>query len=228
MRYHGMVNFVAGRTKMPNHARNRVGHAMGEMHSGIAEAHSSIGGRQEHFRTSLIVERVLDCPNQILRHPPECLESPNVADGIGTLVSGAQNGALRAGTLIEGDSGVGFQRMAEYIQSCRGGDLRGLAAGILRINYTERRFESPMSNTGLGMHSCQVKDSHSCGLTSSPGRSWDCDQWFECSGHWQAFSNGRVHVIQEVGRVGRIEVCSLGSVHGGTAANSDKAFEFSG
>ena len=84
-----------------------------------------------------------------------------------------------------------------------------------------------MGNTGFGVHSGEVADGHTRGFTSGPGRRGNCDQWFEVSRHRQALANGWVHVIQEIGRVSRIQVGCLGGVHGGTASNRDKAIEFS-
>src|SRR5439155_21524449 len=126
-----------------------------------------------------------------------------------SLVGRTQYRTIGVRTLMERNGSIRFQSMAEYIQSCRGSDRRRLAAGILRINDAQGRFQSPMGNTGFGVHSGEVADGHTRGFTSGPGRRGNCDQWFEVSRHRQALANGWVHVIQEIGRVSRIQVAAL-------------------
>ena len=113
--------------------------------------------------------------------------------------------------------------MAEHVEPGRGGHLRRQAAGVLRVEQPERRLQAPAGDARLGVHADQIEDRDSRGFTARAGSGGNGDQGLQRAGHRQPFADGRVHVIQKVGRrTGGVEVHGLGRVDGRAAADGDK------
>src|SRR5262245_33556044 len=82
-----------------------------------------------------------------------------------------------------------------------------------------------MSNPGLGAHLHKVKNSNSCGLTSSPGGGWDCDEGSKRARHRLPLANGRIDVFQKICWITGVERRGFGRVHGRTPTHCDEAFK---
>src|SRR5437764_13617103 len=75
------------------------------------------------------------------------------------------------------------------------------------------------------MHLDQVEDGHAGGLAARAGGRWYGDQRLESAGDRLTAADRRVHVGEEVGRIGGVQVGGLGRVHARAAAHGDIAVE---
>lgn len=86
---------------------------MTQVHTSVAKANSSKRGGQQHAALSLHIVWVLDSPREVFNAVFESLEGEDVADWVGTLVSGSQDGIgwARASFVVR-NSGPAFKRVA--------------------------------------------------------------------------------------------------------------------
>ena len=100
MRHERMVARVARGAEILHVAGNRVGHAVRQMHTGIAEADAGIRRRQNHLLARLVVGRIFDGANKVLGDHAQRLQRPDIADRIRALVGRTQRRARRPRTRL--------------------------------------------------------------------------------------------------------------------------------
>ena len=114
--------------------------------------------------------------------------------------------------------------MREHVQACRSGDRRRKRAGVVRVQQAQRRLEPAVGDAGLGMHLDEVEDRDSGGLAARAGRRRDRDQGLQRPGDGHALSDGRIHVVEKIRRVGRVQIGCLGRVDRRSPAHCDERF----
>lgn len=127
----GVVDDVARVRVAAVLAGDGVAHAVAEVDAGVAEADAGEGGGQQHLALGLGVGGVSHRARQVLHRAAQGLQGEDVGDGVGALVGGAVDrvgGARRA--RVVGDSGPGFERVAEDVEAGGGVDLRGHRARV--------------------------------------------------------------------------------------------------
>jgi hypothetical protein len=101
----------------------------------------------------------------------------------------------------------------------------GQISGVVRIYNAESGTDVPMSYTCLGLHFFIIKNHDAGRLASRSCSRRNADQRFDRAWYRFALADRRVHIFQEIGRKGGVEVCRLGSVHAGTASHTYKSIE---
>ena len=82
-----------------------------------------------------------------------------------------------------------------------------------------------MGDAGLGLALHEIEDRDAGRFAAGAGRGRNGDQRLERSGHRLAAADRRVDVVEEVGRIGRVEVGGLGRVDRAAAADGDERVE---
>ena len=67
-------------------AGNGIGHGVGQMHTGVAEADAGVRGGEQHAAAGLVIRRILVRARQALGNDAQRFERPYIADGIRPLV----------------------------------------------------------------------------------------------------------------------------------------------
>jgi hypothetical protein len=117
---------------------------------------------------------------------------------------------------------IGFDRVAQDVESRRCRNGRRKRSGVLRVDDTERRLEPPMGNPGLGAERLVIEDRNAGGFASGPGRGWNRDQGLDWAGNGLTFADRRIHVVQKVGRPATVEVGGFGCIDRGAAPHGDE------
>ena len=167
---------VPRRDKVPDHPRDRVRHAVGQVHARVAESDAGEGRRQEHRSACLVIRRVSRRPDQIARDHLDRPPGPDVADRVGPLVRRPLGGTVRGGPLAKRQGGQRFDGMAQNVQSRARGDLRRHASGIVRINHSQHRPQCAVRDARLGVQRGVIEDRHAGRLASRPRRGRHRDQ----------------------------------------------------
>ena len=129
-----VVDGVSRRDEVAHHAGHRVGHAVRQVHAGVAEADAGEGRRQQHLAARLVVVGSSTARTQVPARPcPIACIGPDVADRVGALVGGPQRRTLRARRVGERQRGVRLDRVAQHVEPGRCGDLRRHVARVVGI-----------------------------------------------------------------------------------------------
>ena len=208
----GVIGGVAGRTEVPDHAGDGIGHAVREVDAGVAEADAGHRGGEEHLAAGFVVAGVFDGPRKELGDHFQGPHGPDVADRVRALIGGAQDRPLGAGPFVEGNGGVGFEGVTEHVEAGGSGDGGRQSAGVVGIDDAERRPEVAVGDAGFGLALDEVKDGDAGGFAAGAGGGGNGDQRLERAGDRLAVADRGVDVVEEVSRIGGIEVGGLGRV----------------
>src|SRR5262245_22902689 len=86
-----VVHIVAGGPKVADHACNRIRHAVGQVHAGIAEANACKRRSQQHLATRFVVRWILYGSCQEVSDFSHRLQSPYITDRIRALIGWTQD-----------------------------------------------------------------------------------------------------------------------------------------
>ena len=148
------------------------------MNPAVAEANAGIGCGQQYLSAGFIVGRILNHPNQMPGDHLNGLRGPDVGDGVGSLIGRAHLGMLGCRSLVIGQSGHGFQRMGELVQSGAGGNHLGKRSGIIGVYEAFYRPQRAVRNTGFGLHFQKIKNGHAGRFAARAGSCRNRHQWF--------------------------------------------------
>ena len=196
---------------------------MRQVHAGVSKADAGIRCRQQHLAARLPIVRVLNCAHDVGGHHLNRLAAPNVTDGIGSLIGRPQLWCSRCGALVIRQRCQGFQGMRQHIQPGTGSHQLGQCARVIRIQNSKIGAQRAVGNSGLGVHLGEVKDGDACGLTAGASCGGHSNQRLQRAGHRLAPANGRVHVCQQISRIGCVQVGRLGRVNHRPAAHRQVA-----
>ncbi|MDF3041980.1 MAG: hypothetical protein K0Q71_4686 [Thermomicrobiales bacterium] len=202
-----------------------VAHAVRQVDPGVAKPDAGVGRGQEHVAARLVIAGVGDGAGDSAGHHLHGFRGPDVRDGIGALVSGAQTGVLGSGAIVVGQRGEGLHRVGEDIQSGTGRHHRRHGAGVVRVDDAQRRAQGAVGDPGLGVQCLVVEDRHPGRLRAGAGRGRDGDQRPQRPGDGGAFADRLVDVGQQRRGVRGIEIGRLGGVHDAAAADGHVAIE---
>ena len=175
------------------------------------------------LRARLVVGRIVDRADEELRHHPQRLQRPDVADRIRSLIRRPQRRPLRQRPLGERHRGERLDRVAQDVEAGRRRHLRRHRARVVRIEIAERRLQPAVGDAGLRVQPLSVEDADAGRLAAGAGRRRNRDQRLQRTRHRQALADRRVHVVEEIGgRIGRVEVDRLGGVDRRAAADGDE------
>jgi len=118
----------------------RVGHAMGQGDSGVAETDAGKCRCQCHHAAGFFIFRLFDCNRKIFGHDLHGLDGPHIADRVGSLIGGSVDRALRPGPAGVFDCSVGLHRMGENVERRRGSDHRRHGDSVERVDDAKGRF----------------------------------------------------------------------------------------
>ena len=198
---------------------------MGQVAAGVAEADAGHRGGEQHLAAGVVVVRVVDGADDVLRHHLDGPGGPDVADRVRALVSGSQSGVGRGLPAAEGHGGVGLEAVAEDVEAGAGDDHAGERRRVVGVDDAHVRPEGAVGDAGLGLHVEQVEDGDAGGLAAGAGRGRDGDEWLERAGYGLSPADGGVDVVEEVGGVRGVEVGGLCGVDAGAASDGDVAVE---
>ena len=176
----------------------------------------------------LDVIRVFHRPDHVLRADLGGLGRPDAADGVGSLVGGPGAGTFRSFPLLERKRRERLDGVREDVERRAGDGHPGKGPGVVGVDDAQAGTQRPVRDPGLGVHLGEVEDGHGRRLAAGAGRRRDGDQRLERPWHGRRPADGRVHVFEEVGRVGGVEVRHLRRVDGGASADGDVAVELAG
>ena len=202
-----------------DHAGYRVGHAVRQVHAGVAKAVTREGGGQQHGGARRAVARVAHRPHQVLRHQLDGALGPQIADRIGALVGGPQRRLRRRLARRVGQRGERLDGVAEYVQPGAGRHRRRQGPGVVRVDDAQHRPQRAMGDPGLGAHRQVVEYRHAGGFAAGAGGSGHRHQRLERSRHRLAAANRLIDVGQQLRRVGGVEIGGLRGVDAGTASH---------
>lgn len=211
-------------------ARDGVRHAVAEVDAGVAEPDAREGRGEEHLALGLVVLGVPDGAREVLDRGAQGVEGEDVADGVGALVRGPQDGVggpRRPG--VEGDGGPGLERVAEHVETGRGLHGGGHGARVEWVADAQRRLEVAVGDARLGPLGHQVKDGGARRLGPRAGCGRDGDQGLELPLNGQAAAQRRVDKVEKVGlRVGGVQVHQLGRVNDGATTDAEECVRLVG
>lgn len=205
--------------------RDGVRTGVAEVDTCVSESDTGSGRGEEHLGASLLVTvGVTEDTGEVL---DSLLKSPlgeDVRDGVGTLVSGTLDRVVGAGsTSPVWDGSVGLERVEEHIETSSDSDLTGAGGGVESVYNTESGLEGTRSDTSLEALGGDVKDGSSGSLGTSSSSGGDSNDGLELLVDGCALADGSVDkVVHVVVGVAREQVGGLGSVHGGTATDSEE------
>lgn len=102
-------------------------------------------------------------------------------------------------------------------------DGGGHGACVERVADSQRGLEGAVGDTGFGARGGQVEDGGAGGFGAGAGGGGDGDEGLEGLVDGEAFAEGGVDEVEEVGvGVGRVEVHELGGVDDGAAADGEE------
>ena len=220
-----MVRGESFRTEVAHHSGDRIGHPVRKMHARVAESDACVRGGELHLLARFLVVGILDGPHEVLRDPTQRLERPDVADRIRSLVGGAQDGTLGSRTLMERQSRVRLDGVAEHVEAARRGDLRRHAARIVGIEDAQRRLQAAVRDSRLRMQRRVIEDRHAGRLASGARRGRHRDERLERPRGWLPLADRRIDVIEKVRRIRRIQVCGLRRVDRRPSSNGHERVE---
>lgn len=201
-------------------ARDRVAHAVAEMDTRVAEPDTGQCRGQKHLRLGFKVIGIFNCAGQVFDRAPEGLQGEDIRDGVRALVGGAVDRVRRTGdTLVEGDGGPRFKRMAEHIQTRSGMDGGGHGACVDGITDTQGGLEGAVCDASFSSLGDEIEDCGTGGLRASTGRGRYRDEGLQWLGDGEALAERGVDEVEEVG-VGEdgVKVHELGGVDDGATA----------
>ena len=124
--------------------------------------------------------------------------------------------------------GERFDGMAQDIEAGCGGYGRGQRTRVFRIHDTERGFEAAMCDACFCVERFVIEDGDARGFAAGARCGGYRNERLERARHRLAFADGRVDVIEKVGRPAGIEIRRLRGVYGGAAAYRDDGIVRSG
>ena len=115
--------------------------------------------------------------------------------------------------------------MAEHVEAGGGGDGGRQCAGVIGIDDAERGPQIAVGDAGFCFALDKIKNGHAGGFAAGAGGGGNGDQRLERPWNRLAATDGSVDVVEEISRVGRIEIGGLGGVDGAAAADGDERIE---
>ena len=204
--------------------RDRIAHAMAEMHAGIAESDTCQRRRQQHLRPGLGIVRITDGSGKILDAATKCLKRKNVRDRVSALIGRPQN-RIRWSRhpFVIGNGRPGLQRVAEDIEAGRGLNGGGHGPGVERVTDAQGRLQRPMGDPGLASLLDQVEDGRSRRLRTRPRGGRHRDERLERLADGQATTQRGIHKVKEV-RIGKggVQIDELGRVDDAAATDGQQ------
>ncbi len=218
-----MIRNITRRAITLDVPRHRIRHAVRQMHSGVSKPDSRIRRRQQHIGARFVVRWILHRSNNILRHHPQRLQRPDIADGIRSLIRRANQGPIRIRPAGVRHRCIRLDGVAQNIQAARRCHLRRHAASIIGVQQSQGRFQAAARDAGLGVHANQVENADARRLAAGARSGWNRKQRLQRAGDGQPLADGRIHVIQKIGRrISNVQVDGLRGVDGGSAAHRHK------
>ena len=165
---------------------------MWQMNPRVAKSNPRHRGRQQHLAARFVVGCVGDSAGQKLVHDFEGTQRPDIADRVRPLVSRPIDGTGRHRALDRTGSAVNDSKsVAEDVEAGRGGDCRGLCAGIFEIDQSQRRFEVAVGDSRLHLAIDHIEDRHPGRFTPRSGGRGNGNERLERSGDWLSPADGR-------------------------------------
>ena len=113
----GMVCDHAFGFEVSHHTRDGIRHAVAEVNARIAKADAGERCGEDHLRAGFVVIGVANRAGQVLRGHFYGFECPHVGNGVGALIGGAFDWAIGSGAFGIGDSGEGFEGVAQDVET---------------------------------------------------------------------------------------------------------------
>lgn len=187
---------------------------MAQMHARVPEANTGQRGSQQHLALGLHVVGVPDGAGQVLDAVVQGLEREDVADGVGALVGGPQDGVLRAGrALVVGDGGPALERVAQDVEPRARLDGGGHGARVEGVADAQGGLEVAVGDARLGAPGHEVEDGRPRRLGPRARRRRHRHERLQRLVDRPAVAERRVDEVEEVGvRVACVQVHQLGCV----------------
>jgi len=148
--------------------------------------------------------------------------------GIGPLVCGTRSRAFSGEPARVRQRCETFQRRAQDVQSHTDGDHARHGPGVVGVDDAQTRSERPVTDGRLHLHAGDPEDGHPRDFAAGTRSRGHGDHRPERTGNGQALPDGRVHVVEEVGRIGRVQVGGLRGIYRRPAPDGEIPVECSG
>ena len=192
----------------------------------ITETNTGVRRRQNHLRARLIVTRVVECAEQIVRDDMQGRERPDIADRIRALVRRTKSRPVWTRSRGVREGRERFDRVAENVEPRRCSHLRWHGPRVVWVEEAQRRLESPAGDARLRVHLGEVEDADACRLGTRSRRGRNRDERFQRSWHWPCSTDWRVHVVEKlIRRIRRVEIDCLRGVNHRAPAKRDDAVD---
>jgi len=129
VRHHRLVLRITRGAIVAYQPGHGIGHAMWQVHAGVAEGDSGKRGGIHHPVACFGIAGVIHCALQVLTGKFQRRFATDVAPGIGALAHWSQGGCGRRGAPSVGFRRVGLQRVREHVEAAGGDDVPGQGVG---------------------------------------------------------------------------------------------------
>lgn len=218
----GLVGHVPGVLVAGVLSADRVAHPVAEVHACVAEADACERGCEQHLRLRFVVVGVLDRTGEVFDRAAQGLQREDVRDGVRALVRGAVYRIRRARhALVVGDRSPGLERVAEDVEARGGVYGGGHGARVQGVADAEGRLQDAVGDAGFRLLRHEVEDGCAGCFRAGPRGGGDGDEREEGLGYGEAFPEGRVDKVEEVGvREDGVEVHQFGGIDDRAATDS--------
>ena len=103
--------------------------------------------------------------------------------------------------------------MAEHVESIGRHHQRRHCGQCSGIENAERRAQFAMGNAGLHLHFQNVEDSHAGAFTGGAERGGAGNVRFQRARNGLSLADWKVHIGEQVRRIGGVEIARLGGIH---------------